>query len=209
MDSHPKMSRQTIRNQMRRARRNLSAEERFLAAEQVTQCIRQSAIYQSAQHLALYLDFDGELPTQHLIKDAWAQNKRVYLPLLHPFHSGHLLFQEYTDDTPMQKNQFAIAEPALNCSKIYPVNQLDILLIPLVAFDGQGNRLGMGGGFYDRTLATLAPSIARAGMAYDWQYYPHLPIASWDQPLTHIFTPSVLWETPDKGYRMNTNDKEN
>ena len=96
--------------------------------------------------------FDGEISTDKLIKTLWAQDKHVYLPVLHPFNPNHLLFLRYLPDTPMLKNKFGIWEPKLNVQNVLPLDELDILFTPLVAFDKQGNRLGMGGGFYDRTL---------------------------------------------------------
>ena len=101
----------------------------------------------------------------------------------------------------MTHNRYGILEPQLNCSHVSPVAQLDIILMPLVAFDSKGNRLGMGGGYYDRTLSFTqhqtgfhSPSEKRApklvGIAHDIQEVDALPIAPWDVPLDAIVTPS-------------------
>ena len=101
----------------------------------------------------MYVSFDGEISTDKLIKTLWAQDKHVYLPVLHPFNPNHLLFLRYLPDTPMLKNKiWRFGSPNSNVQNVLPLDELDILFTPLVAFDKQGNRLGMGGGFYDRTL---------------------------------------------------------
>ena len=90
----------------------------------------------------------------------------------------------------MTVNQFGIAEPKLDCSKVCPVQSLDIIFTPLVAFDSSGNRLGMGGGFYDRTLAACkARGPALVGLAHQCQQSDALPHAPWDVPLHAIATP--------------------
>ncbi|CAG9000137.1 MAG: 5-formyltetrahydrofolate cyclo-ligase [Candidatus Celerinatantimonas neptuna] len=187
-------TRNLIRKQLRKQRRALTPEEQQTSAEQV--CERLSALsqWQHAEHIAIYLSVDGELSTQPIIEQCWKIGKSVYLPVLHPFRKGHLLFQSYTPDTPMCINSLKIKEPKLNCQQIKPINQLDMLLTPLVAFDPQGNRLGMGGGFYDRTMANLNGHVRRIGVAHDLQCYPELPIADWDEPLHQILTPSKKWD---------------
>ncbi|WP_159287438.1 5-formyltetrahydrofolate cyclo-ligase, partial [Klebsiella pneumoniae] len=110
--------------------------------------------------IALYLANDGELNTQPLIEWLWQQGKQVYLPVLHPFAKGHLLFLHYHTHTPMDKNRYGIAEPKLDQRLICPVRELDIIGTPLVAFDQSGQRLGMGGGYYDRTLAPWFKTVS-------------------------------------------------
>ena len=140
-----------------------------------------------AKNIALYFSFDGEISTKALIQSLWMQNKNVYLPVLHPFTQHHLLFLRYLPDTPMKKNQFGIWEPKLNVQNVLPLDELDILFTPLVAFDKQGNRLGMGGGFYDRTLQNWQDkSFIPVGLAHQCQQVENLPTEHWDVPLFDI-----------------------
>lgn len=186
-------TRDLIRRQIRKQRRQLTIQEQNVSANQVCQRLINQPDWQQSDHIAIYLSVDGELSTQPIIEQCWKQGKSVYLPVLHPFCRGHLLFQKYDPNTPMITNRLKIKEPRLNCQQIKPVNQLDMILTPLVAFDPQGNRLGMGGGFYDRTMANLNGSTLRVGIAHDLQCYPELPVADWDQPLHQIVTPSKKW----------------
>lgn len=186
--------RQTMRQQIRLKRQQLSQTEQTVAANQVLHRVLQHHLISSANHIALFLSFDGELDTHPLIEYLWAQNKKIYLPVLHPFSRHQLLFLRYRPDTQLIKNRFTIAEPALNVMDVTPISQLDILFVPLVAFDKQGQRLGMGGGFYDRLLANWPKKhFYPIGLAHDCQLAEKIPTAPWDIPLPEIITPSKRW----------------
>ena len=178
--------RQQLRQQMRETRQKLTALQQQQAAQHITEQALKLIEQQQAKNIAIYLAFDGEISTQPLIKQLWQQDKNVYLPVLHPFCKGHLLFLRYLPDTPMKANKFGIFEPHLNVQNVIPLEQLDIIFTPLVAFDKQGNRLGMGGGFYDRTLQNSQRRFITVGLAHQCQQVEALPIESWDIPLEHI-----------------------
>lgn len=196
-DNQEQLRRQ-IRREIRSRRQSLSSNEQQNAAQRVCQRLLMHPQVKQNNHIALYLSFDGELSTKPLIEALWHQGKQLYLPILHPFCHGHLLFQHYRPHTQLLPNRFNILEPKLNCSQILPARQLDILVMPLVAFDPKGNRLGMGGGFYDRTLSIISSNVTSIGIAHDNQLYPNLPIETWDQPIDCIITPSRLWEWTHK-----------
>lgn len=186
-------SRQQLRSHIRHLRRSLSAEQQHQASLDLVKQLLPRPEVQQAQHIALYLTNDGELDTSPLIQALWQQGKSLYLPLLHPVVPGYLVFQLYTAATTLKPNQFGIGEPELNCSLLCPVSQLDLIFTPLVAFDAQGQRLGMGGGFYDRTLSQLEHSLekpALMGLAHDCQQVESVPVEAWDIPLPAICTPS-------------------
>lgn len=189
---------QQLRRRVRERRRRLSHPEQQAAAKALTERALQHPRFQHAQHIALYLAVDGELDTQPLINALWQQGKRVYLPVLHPFSRGHLLFLAYQPDSTMRPNRFGILEPELNLHAVCPPHQLELIATPLVAFDAHGHRLGMGGGFYDRTLApTRHATHSRPypiGLAHDCQLVAQVPRQIWDIPLPEILTPSRHWE---------------
>jgi 5-formyltetrahydrofolate cyclo-ligase len=188
-------ARQQLRALVRQRRQQLSPAEQQQAASALVKQVFSSAQIQQAQHIALYLANDAELDTFELIKALWLLGKQLYLPVLHPFVPGYLLFMRYQRDSLLYPNKFGIPEPLLQCHLLQPVQQLDIIFTPLVAFDTQGNRLGMGGGFYDRTLAQLAPDSACKviGLAHDCQQVDAVPTAAWDIPLQQIIVPSKHW----------------
>lgn len=190
--------RQQIRQDMRRRRRQISAQQQDLFARQA---LAQAGAHQKIQHaetIAVFLSFDGELDTKPLIQQFWRQGKQVYLPVLHPFSAGNLLFLRYAPDTELVLNRLKILEPRLDVRQVLPLRRLDVLLTPLVAFDDQGQRLGMGGGFYDRTLQHRTPrGPYPIGLAHDCQQVDALPVESWDIPLPEIITPSRCWRWRD------------
>jgi len=191
LSNRMKSTQQTLRNQLRqqirKTRANLTALQQQQAEDSITQQALALIEERNAQHIALYISFDGEISTEKLIKTLWAQGKQVYLPVLHPFKPNHLLFLRYLPDTPMCQNKFGIWEPKLNVQNVLPLDELDILFTPLVAFDKQGNRLGMGGGFYDRTLQNWQnSSFIPVGLAHQCQQVEQLPTEAWDVPLHQI-----------------------
>ncbi|MGR5080207.1 5-formyltetrahydrofolate cyclo-ligase [Photobacterium swingsii] len=193
--------RQLIRHHVRTQRQALTSAQQHQAAQQLLQQCQQSHHFTDAQHIALYLSNDGEIDTQPVIDWLWQQHKHVYLPVLHPFSKGHLLFLHYTSTTAMQANRYGIQEPILDIRLVKPARELDLICTPLVAFDHTGQRLGMGGGYYDRTLASWHHSRQRPyplGLAHNCQFVEQLPHEAWDVPLPTIITPArtFSWSTP-------------
>ncbi|GAB82919.1 hypothetical protein YgfA [Shimwellia blattae DSM 4481 = NBRC 105725] len=187
--------RHEIRKQIRQRRRALTPEQQHTFAIQAAGQMLRYPPLQQARHVALSLSFDGELNTRPLIESLWQAGKQVYLPVLHPFSPGNLLFLRYTPHTPLTVNIFNIAEPRLDVRSVLPLDALDVLVVPLVAFDAAGQRLGMGGGFYDRTLQRWQQyRLQPVGYAHDCQQVETLPAESWDIPLPAVVTPSRIWQ---------------
>ncbi|GAA0508359.1 5-formyltetrahydrofolate cyclo-ligase [Tatumella terrea] len=193
--TYSQSERQQIRAQIRRQRQALSPQQQQLAAQQVAERALSFPLLAQARNVALFLSFDGELDTRPLIARLWQRGQQVYLPVLHPFSQGQLLFIRYLPDTPLKPNRFGIPEPSLNLTELAPLDTLDMILVPLVAFDAQGQRLGMGGGFYDRTLQHWQQhGVLPAGLAHCCQQVPALPTEQWDIPLPVIITPEKIWQ---------------
>ncbi|WP_294963922.1 5-formyltetrahydrofolate cyclo-ligase [uncultured Gilliamella sp.] len=176
-----------IRNIIRQKRRELSLAERQIAQQIIYQQIANHPAVQSAKNIAIFLSFDGEVNTKPIIEFLWQQHKSVYLPVIHPFVPNHLLFLNYTPQTPLINNQFGIPEPPLNVLNVIPVHHLDIIFTPLVAFDARGYRMGMGGGFYDRMLANYqVQQILPIGLAFACQKVEKIANNPWDICLPEI-----------------------
>ncbi|MEZ8144556.1 5-formyltetrahydrofolate cyclo-ligase [Enterovibrio norvegicus FF-33] len=189
--------RNSLRKHIRSQRRALTAQAQTDASAALLLRFQQSDAVKSATHIALYLAVDGELDTAPLIEYCWAQGKSVYLPVIHPFSKGHLLFLRYHPQSTLVANRYGILEPKLDVRDVLPAEKLDLICTPLVAFDQSGQRLGMGGGYYDRTLAPWYETRQGArplGVAHDCQQVDALPIEVWDVPLPEILTPSRHWQ---------------
>ncbi len=190
--SLPTMSeRQLLRQQLRARRRALSTSAQQRASIRLLQGLRQHHWFTKSRHIALYLANDGEIDPAHLIAWCRQHHKQLYLPVLHPLNHGELWFYPWHQHTHLCANRFGIPEPALRQrGRLRPLWALDLVLLPLVGFDPAGNRMGMGGGFYDRTLVKLERGSLRRprliGLAHECQKVERLPIASWDIPLQGI-----------------------
>ncbi|MAY41780.1 MULTISPECIES: 5-formyltetrahydrofolate cyclo-ligase [unclassified Neptuniibacter] len=182
-----------LRKKIRTLRRSLKPHQQKQAALNLLGNIRNRADFRNAKHIALYLPNDGEISPEPLIKLCWKLGKKVYLPVLHPVLHNRLWFIPYTPQSPMIRNIYGIKEPKLIPSLCRTAWSLNLVLLPLVAFDQNGNRMGMGGGYYDRTFSfkSLKKGIngpALIGLAHDIQRVEELPVESWDIPLTSIVT---------------------
>ncbi len=189
--------RQQIRNEIRRRRRALTPEQQEQAAHQAAcQAINYPPVSRAGK-IALFLSVDGELDTRPLTELLWQRGQQVYLPVLHPFSAGNLLFIRYLPETPLTINRLRIPEPPLDIRYLATLDELDVILVPLVAFDAQGQRLGMGGGFYDRTLQHWQQhGCLPMGFAHNCQQVGTLPVADWDVPLPALITPDNIWQWP-------------
>ncbi|GGA71941.1 5-formyltetrahydrofolate cyclo-ligase [Neiella marina] len=192
--------RATLRKLLRQKRQALSSSDQTQASINLDSQLQSHAVLQQAKTIAVYLANDGEIDLTRFCHWCWHHDKQLCLPVLHPFSKSHLLFLKYQPTTPMKRNRFGIFEPELNATQVVPLGQLDAILLPLVGFDSDANRLGMGGGFYDRTLSQWHqqrhPATALLGVAHECQQVPGLPIASWDVPLDAVITPACEYSRP-------------
>ena len=179
-----------LRRSLRHQRRALSEHEQRLAAQRLCQRLKTLPEIRRARRLSLYLPVNGEIDPTPLIPWLRQRNVDIYLPVLRPFSANHLWFVAYRSDTPMVKNRFGIWEPDVRFSaqrrNRLPAWALETLIVPLVGFDANANRMGMGGGFYDRSLAFMhrpGPSPTLIGVAHACQQVASLPVEPWDVPL--------------------------
>lgn len=187
------LSRPALRRQLRQARRALTPLQQRLAAQALYRQLAQHPLFRRARHIALYLPADGEIDPRPLMKAAQKRGKATYLPVLSDWPRTHMTFQRVGIGERWSRNRFGIGEPVRDRARQRPAWALDLLLLPLVGFDPQGGRLGMGKGFYDRTLAYLGmrkkwhkPTLL--GLAHECQKVDRLELASWDVPLMGTVT---------------------
>jgi 5-formyltetrahydrofolate cyclo-ligase len=191
-------NRTDLRRQMRHQRRNLSAQQRYHAASNLERAMASQPLFLHSRHIAFYLPNDGEIDLTPLIRRAWHMGKQCFLPTLSPRHHNRLWFAPFSQNSTLILNRFGIPEPESNWRQMRSVRSLDLIIAPLVAFDAMGNRLGMGGGFYDRTLAYLTQRTTwrkprLLGAAYGFQQVEQLPHQPWDIPLDGIATEKGLF----------------
>ncbi|MEL7447625.1 MAG: 5-formyltetrahydrofolate cyclo-ligase [Pseudomonadota bacterium] len=184
--------RQQLRQQMRQARRGITGTERDRAEQAINQQLIGMTAFRDAGRIALYSAFDGEPSMTASIDAALASGKLVFLPVLPASADAPLSFAPIEPASHTQTNRHGILEPAVGAESFIAADQLDLVITPLVAFDPQGNRLGMGAGYYDRTFAftvNQAPASTRLiGVAFQRQKHSALDPQPWDVPLWRIVT---------------------
>jgi len=189
--------RKQLRRVMRQRRRSLTPAQQALAAQHLKQHLQNDPLFLRARSVALYLANDGEINPHELAKQIWKLGKRCFLPVLHPVLENQLWFYEYTPQTKLRQNRFRIWEPDIRQQQRRPAWAMSLVLFPLVAFDNEGGRLGMGGGFYDRTFAftrhrkPLRPKLV--GLAHDFQRVNSLEKQPWDIPLDAVATDRKIY----------------
>lgn len=143
-----------------------------------------------SRRLALYLPVSGELDCTPVISTAWRRGREVFLPVL---AGTELRFAPFAPDSQLHDNRFGIPEPACSADEWRSAREMDVIFAPLVGFDASGYRLGMGGGYYDRTLAFLAlrANFRRPhfiGLAYAFQQISAVPHQKHDVQLEAVVT---------------------
>jgi 5-formyltetrahydrofolate cyclo-ligase len=191
--------RQQLRKTMRAKRQQLSATLRQQLSAQILQKIITLPAFQQSKYLAFYLANDGEVDPADILKQALQLKKHCYLPVLHPKIDQHLEFYTYHAGDPLNKNKYGIDEPDRQTQHPIEAINLDLVFLPLVAFDTHGNRLGRGAGYYDRTFAFLlshAPiKPILIGLAYEFQKTHAIGAAEWDVPVNMVITEKNVYHT--------------
>jgi len=188
----PTDDKKTVRKTLRHQRNALSSTLQHEKSASIVSKIAQSPVYASANHIAFYYPVDGEVDPLPLaqLKYSATDNKQFYLPILQG-NNEPLLFAPVSSQSEYVNNRFSIPEPLYNDNELITGDALDLVLMPLLGFDNQGNRLGMGGGFYDRTFEFKKQTARKPllmGIAYDLQETAPLKAESWDIPLDYIVT---------------------
>lgn len=178
------LNKENLRAHFRAIRKQLPADYRQAAAKSAAQHFIHHPLFEKSQHIACYMAHQNEMNPQVLVDAIWQANKHCYLPML--MNDQTLQFALYEPNDELVLNQYGIPEPQANAKRMM-ASELDVVMMPLVAFDRQGNRLGMGGGFYDKTFAKLnRPTLL--GFAYSVQEVECLPSDSWDVKLAGVVT---------------------
>ena len=191
------MSRDVLRKQLLQQRAALSAEYVKEHSQKISDVLVKQPPWMEATTIGIYLSIKNEVDTRPILEAIWESGKKAYAPIIRHCEERsdvaiqYLAFAHYTPTTPLSKNRFGILEPL--SPEFFPQEHLDLVLVPLVGFDTQGNRLGMGAGYYDRTFAFLntMPRPTQpllVGLAYELQKIDQLANEAWDVPLNAIVT---------------------
>ena len=183
-----------LRQRKRKQRAELNGQQQQQAADALFNRITVLAEYLRADHIAAYFAVNGEISLNPVIDHALALGKKIYLPNL---DQKSLRFSPYFHQQKMRVNKFRLPEPDVGDDEMLAPRDLDLVLAPLVVFDSSRNRIGMGGGFYDRSFAFRKDPENKKpvllGIAHDLQREEQLAPEEWDVQLDMIVTDLAIY----------------
>ncbi len=190
----------TLRKLLRQKRRDLDSFAQQTAAENLLIQLLTLDAFAQSKKVAMYLANDGEIAASEVQQWMYANGKHPYLPIVRQSNGRNsLLFAEAKQDAAYSENHFGISEPVVNDDELVSPDKLDLVLLPLVGFDQSGNRVGMGGGFYDTTFEflkngnDLQQKPILIGLAHECQKVKQISAESWDIPLSIVVTDQQVY----------------
>ena len=188
-------SRDLLRARMSVRRNELDARQRIAAAAGVLRSLESLPEFMTDRNVAGYWAIRGELPLNLAVASLARRDQHYFLPVLG--ESRLLHFAEYAQGSAVRSNRFGIPEPDVPADRLLAPGSMDVILLPLLAFDPRGNRLGTGGGWYDTSLAFLRDARRPAapllvGIGYAFQQVAAIPAEPWDIPLDYVATDEAL-----------------
>ncbi|MBI2784958.1 MAG: 5-formyltetrahydrofolate cyclo-ligase [Legionella longbeachae] len=180
-----------LRDTMKQKRSKLSVSYNTAASIQICSRIRSLEQYKNAKNIAFYAAANKEIDLASLWHHASSHEKICYFPVLKE-DDLTLFFLPATPNTLFKKNRYGIAEPDISLDLAIPIENLDLVLIPLVAFDVRCNRLGMGAGYYDRTFKNKG-KCSLFGVGYQFQRVDYIDLEPWDVQLNAVITQRAIY----------------
>jgi len=184
-----------LRREVRAKRVAVPVPEARAAARRAIRRVWSLAVMARASSVAMYLPVGSELDCTPLAIQAWARGRKVFLPVI---AGSRLRFAPFGPGTELRAGRFGILEPATHARHLRDARHLDVIVTPLIAFDERGNRLGTGGGYYDRTLAFLKHRSCKrrphlVGLAFEIQKLEVVPVEEWDVRLDEVVTDKMTY----------------
>lgn len=181
------MSKERIRREIEETRRALESKWVQATSARVVENLQSLEVFQSSETVALYMAIAGEVELGPLFPKCWKLGKRTCIPL---FNAEAKIYEmaEVSAETEYRTGHYGIREPI--SPALLPMAEIGLVAVPGVAFDRKGNRLGRGGGYYDRLLEGF-PGIS-AAVAFDFQILPQIPCEAHDKPVDALATETNL-----------------
>lgn len=184
----------TIRKEILALRREMTQDEIETASAKIVSQLMALSIVDHPQVIMCYMDFRNEVQTNALIEYLLSLDKTIVLPKVNP-QTNYLDLFQFEGFKDLNLSKMGILEPADNLPRILPTD-IDLILVPGVAFDLKGYRMGYGAGYYDKLLPHIRPDCEVIGLAFDLQIVETLPVESHDQPMDSILT-ETRWIHPN------------
>jgi len=186
-----KHSQSELRKTVFSQRNNLDLEFVAKASSKISKIVCNLPVFIQSKNIGYYSAISREVDTVFIEKKARKLNKNLFLPVVAQDKKS-MQFYSYTKNNKLYKNIFNILEVDMTIEKLIDINQLDLIFVPVVAFDQNNNRLGRGAGFYDRYLESkLKYKLSKPvliGLAYEFQKVDFIQTNSWDVPMDFVVT---------------------
>ncbi len=192
MDSS-KEQRNLLRQEILAKRRQLTAKESAQAGLSILKTIMQMNVFKRTVNVASYISLSGELCTQDM-NEYFMTRHHLCLPYMVTGQKGKMDFYSFKKGDELVENRFHILEPKNQPENLVSEDKIDVIIVPLVAFDNKGNRMGMGGGYYDRMLKKVRKDCLVIGVAYEFQQVDELLVEEWDMPMDIVITEKNCYE---------------
>lgn len=183
------MDKKELRKHMLQKRNRLEENYRKQASAAITEAFLCSSAYQNSKTIFIYISYSSEVDTKEIITRAISDGKTVLVPLTDQVEKRMDAIQITDFNTQLCQSCCGILEPSFASTKPFPPEEIDLIIVPAVAFDRKGYRVGYGGGYYDRYLSQ-ARSAATIGLAYEESVIDEIPLEKHDQKVNCILTES-------------------
>ena len=189
-------SKNHLRIALRERRQNLPMEAVQKDSALIRDRLLSLARFRDARSVMLYLPARGEVDTWPLLEHFWQRGSEILLPRCRDNTPG--IMDAYAVNSPKDLGPgcFGLTEPRADLARPVPAPLPEVILVPALAFDHRGYRLGFGGGYYDRFLPTLTCAPLLIGPAYAFQFLERIPREPWDRPVEMVITPDATMPIP-------------
>lgn len=182
------MDKKAFRTEILEKRKNMSQEELEKKSSSIAKALFSTDFYRNSKHVMIYVDFRNEVRTEEIIKTALKEGKSVVIPIS-VMESKQLILSKLFDyDKELETGTYGILEPKSEFIREVVPELIDLILVPGVAFDKRGYRIGYGGGYYDRFLSNIQKSVPKIALAFDLQIVPHVKEGKYDIPMDYVIT---------------------
>jgi 5-formyltetrahydrofolate cyclo-ligase len=162
--------------------------ERAVKSDNIKRRLFKEKCFKDAQSVMFYVSKSYEVDTSNMIEEALKQGKRVIVPVTNPKEKELIPSEIKCPRRDLKKGPFGILEPKKKCAKAVSLEDIDIVIVPGVAFDRKGNRIGHGQGYFDRFLKNLPKKTPAIGLAFKLQLVRRINTRSWDMPVAKLIT---------------------
>ena len=181
-----------LRKEVLQNRKLLSQEEQLTKSENIFQSLKALSLYKNAESVFLYIDFRSEVRTNPIMKDLLGRGKMAVVPMSISGTRDMILSEVLDPENELSRSSYGILEPKPEYIREIDPNSIDLVIVPGVAFDPRGYRIGYGGGYYDMFFSKLKKPIPSIALAYELQIIESVPEADYDYPVDYIITESRI-----------------